>query len=217
MFAKERNAQRPIRAIAQRFLVVVFLLSNSALAEEVPWELQRQDGSISIYSRSVEGSSYLAIKATVLIDAPITSVSPLMGDGNGCAKWRAKCKSSEVLEVVSENERFMYMVLDLPWPAADRDLVLQSTTTIDTKGRSAVVNLESASSRHPPADYVRAETSGKFVIRETQDAQVEFTYIMHTDLGGDLPTGMVNSGLAEAAFKDLFSLQKLAESSEVSP
>ena len=180
-------------------------------AEEADWQLQQQEDDIQIYSRPVDGSSYNAIKGTVLINAPITQVSKFLGDGNGCAKWRSKCKSSTVIEAISEHERYVYAVLDLPWPASDRDVVLHSKTEIDLDAKTATVNLQSTSSRHPAGDYVRAETSGQFMLRAVNDKQVEFTYIMHTELGGKLPASRVNAGIAEGAFEDLSLLRQLAE------
>jgi hypothetical protein len=205
-------ARQTLTSIAHGLLGTVALLTaTAAAAEEAPWQLQQQDDDILIYSRSVAGSSSMAIKATVLINAPITHVSKFIGDGNGCPKWRAMCKSSEVIEFVSEHERYVYTVLDLPWPATDRDIVLHSKTEIDAETKTATVNLQSDSSRHPAADYVRAETSGQFVIRAVNEQQVEFTYIMHTELGGNLPASRVNAGVADGAFDDLSRLRQLAE------
>jgi hypothetical protein len=206
------TARQALTSIAQGLLGAIALVTaTAAVSEEAPWQLQQQDDDILIYSRPVDGSSYNAIKATVLINAPITQVSKFMGNGNGCAKWRAKCKSSEVIENVSEHERYVYAVLDLPWPATDRDIVLHSKTEIGPQAKTATVNLQSASSRHPPGDYVRAETSGQFVIKAVNEKQVEFTYIMHTELGGNLPPSRVNARLADGAFEDLSRLRQLAE------
>lgn len=205
-------ARQVLTSIAHGLLATVALLTaTAAISEEAPWELQQQDDNINIYSRPVDGSSYKAIKATVLIDAPITHVATFMGNGNGCAQWRSKCKSSEVLKTISKHERYVYAVLDLPWPASDRDIVLHSKTDIDPNTKTATVSLRSASSRHPLGDYIRAETSGEFVIRTIGDKQVEFIYIMHTELGGNLPASRVNDGLADGAFEDLSRLRQLAE------
>jgi hypothetical protein len=204
------NATRQtLTAIACGLLAVI--TAPAAMCEEALWELLQQDKDINIYSRPVDGSSYNEVKATVLINAPLTHVSTFLGDGNGCAKWRTKCKSSEVIKLVSEHERYLYMVLDLPWPATDRDVVLHSTTTIDAQVKTATVNLQSSSSHYPPSKFVRAETSGQIVIRAVGEKQVEFTYIMHTELGGSLPVGIVNSELADGAFADLSLLRQLAE------
>jgi hypothetical protein len=205
-------ARQILISIAHALLGAIALATATAtVAEEAPWQLQQQDDDINIYSRPVDGSSYNAIKATVLINAPITHVSKFLGNGNGCAKWRSKCKSSEVLETISEHERYVYAVLDLPWPVTDRDIVLHSKTEFDAETKTATVSLQSTSSRHPAGDYVRAETSGQFVIRAVNEQQVEFTYIMHTELGGNLPASRVNAGLADGAFEDLSRLRQLAE------
>ena len=73
-----------------------------------------------MYTRAVADSEYLAVKATVRIDAPALQVAALMGDGSECMAWRDMCRSTRVLDAVSADERYVYMVLDLPWPLADR-------------------------------------------------------------------------------------------------
>lgn len=208
---KAPHANRPPFPGRLRVLALSTLLSAVAWASEADWELQREDGDISVYTRQVDGSPYRAVKATARIGAPVTRVAELMGTGDGCAEWRAMCESSQVIEAVSEHERYVYLVLDLPWPVKDRDMVMHTTTTIDPETSSATVDLESASSRHPQGDLIRAESSGQFLIRALGPDQAEFTYIMHTDLGGDLPAGPVNSRVAEGAFEDLRRLRDLAE------
>ena len=180
-------------------------------ANEAGWQLEEEEDGISIFTREVEGSPYIAVKAVARIDAPAARLSDLMGTGDGCVEWRAMCKSSEVIETVSEHERYVYMVLDLPWPIADRDLVLHTTTEIDPETQSATVHLRSASTKHPQQEVIRAETEGRFVIKIVDPERSEFTYIMHTELGGDLSPGMVNPRVTDGAREDLERLKKLAE------
>ena len=218
-----KPASRSPRRIALAALLTGALLpAAGAQASEANWQLhqekdargpaidQEKDG-IAVYTRPVADSPFLQVKGTVALNSPAARVSELMGDGNGCAQWRTTCKSSTVLEQVSDAERYIYLVLDLPWPAADRDLVMHSKTVVDAASQTATVELVSDSSRHPAQDYVRAESQGKFVIRAVGEDRVEFTYIMHTDLGGDLPPRAVNSRLAETTLDELIRLRKLAE------
>lgn len=203
---------RILQQAATLALGCVISVGTLADASAQDWQLEEQDGDISAYTREMSNSPFLQIKATAIIDASASRVSALLGDGNGCAGWRAMCKSSKVLETVSEQERYVYMVLDLPWPLSDRDMVMHTLTRVDPQSRTATVDLQTDSERHPPKDYVRAESSGQFIIRMLSETQTEFTYIMHTDLGGDLPAGTVNGRLAESAVADLERLKKLAES-----
>lgn len=213
MFPDYSSSKGPLQLLLTAILIGMLPVANAVVGapDDTAWTLQKQAGDIRVYTREIPDSSYLAIKATVLIDAPAARIAELMGDGNGCTKWRSKCRSSRVIEAVSEHERYVHLVLDLPWPASDRDLVLHSVTQVDAPSRTATVSLVSDSSKHPPQKYVRAESRGKFVIRSITEHQIEFTYFMHTDLGGNLPAGSVNAGLVDAAFEDLSRLQKLAE------
>jgi len=213
--AKQNNGNIDSPAfVAMSPLIACFLslLPIASHATDEGWTLAKEKDGISVYTREVENSPFLEVKGTVSLNTDVDRVTELMGDGNGCAEWRKTCKSSEVIEERSEAERVIYLVLDLPWPTADRDLVMQTTTQMGSDSRSATVLLVSDSSLHPPQDYVRAESEGKFVIKAIDDTQVDFTYIMHTDLGGNLPPGAVNSQLTNTTLDELVRLRKLAES-----
>ena len=197
-----------------RRILALALISIAAAANgatEHDWELQDEDGTLEVFTREVDASPFLEVMARVQINAPVSRVTKFLGDGNGCAEWRAMCRSSQVLEEVSDEQRYVYLVLDMPWPLTDRDMVIHSQTRLDPDSSSAVVNLRTDSSRHPPGDFVRAESVGQFILRVLPDQQVEFTYIMHTDLGGDLPPEAVNARLAESTMDDLRRLKALAE------
>jgi hypothetical protein len=180
-------------------------------ASNADWALQQDDGRIQVFTRPVAGSPFLEVKATALINAPIADIASQMGDGEGCVEWRVMCKSSEVLSVDSDTERKVYMVLDMPWPVADRDMVMRSIADIDTAAKTVTVQLQDASSKYPEQDYVRAVSNGQYQMKALGEEQVEFTYIMHTDLGGDLSADLINPRVVESTYADIKQLQLLAE------
>jgi hypothetical protein len=192
-------------------LTMTLIIPTTALTTEAEWTLEKDAEHIQLYTRPVPGSPFLEVKATTLINAPMQKVADAFGYGEGCSDWRALCKSSEVLSTVSDTERYVYLVLDLPWPLSDRDMVIHSTARMDPAAKTATVQLESASSRHPARDYVRAESNGEYTIRAISEDQVEFTYIMHTDLGGDLSPEVINPQVASSTFTDIAQLRLLAE------
>jgi hypothetical protein len=203
---------RRVNGSARLLLLAASLaLSCAAVSTEAQWTLEKDQEHIQLYTRAVAGSPFLEVKAVTLINAPLRKVADAFGDGNGCSAWRALCKSSEVLSMVSDTERYVYLVLDLPWPLSDRDMVIHSTTQIDPASKTATVQLKPASSKLPAKDYVRAESSGEYTIKVISDEQVEFTYIMHTDLGGDLSPEVINPQVASSTFTDIAQLRLLAE------
>lgn len=206
----ERPRMRRLAPLAAALLAAAH--GAGAIAGDAQgWQLASEQERVAVYTRPVADSEYLAVKATVRIDAPALQVAALMGDGSECMAWRDMCRSTRVLDAVSADERYVYMVLDLPWPLADRDLVIHSRTEHDPASDSATIHLNSASSRYPQQDYVRAETRGRFVIRKLDEHATEFTYIMHTELGGNAPVGMVNGRLTQTARDDLQRLRAMAE------
>jgi hypothetical protein len=209
--ASDKKLVRLNRAAHLLLITALLATSSTAVSNEAEWTLEKDEEEIQLYTRPVSGSPFLAVKAITLINAPMTKVADAFGDGDGCSAWRALCKSSEVLSMVSETERYVYLVLDLPWPLSDRDMVIHSIAQIDAASRTATVQLASASSKHPAKDYVRAESSGEYTIKAISDEQVEFTYIMHTDLGGDLSPDVINPQVASSTFTDIAQLRLLAE------
>jgi hypothetical protein len=204
---------QPFAACSTLLLAITPMFANIAAADAIDpeWALQQDDGRIQVFTRPVAGSPFLEVKATALINAPIADIASAMGDGDGCVEWRVMCKSSEVLSVASDTERYVYMVLDMPWPVADRDMVMHSIAQVDVTAKTVTVQLESASSQHPEQDYVRAISNGQYQIQALGEEQVEFTYIMHTDLGGDLSADLINPRVVESTYDDIKQLQVLAE------
>ncbi len=184
---------------------------STVAMENLEWVLDKEGDRIALYTSQVEGSPFLAVKVTATIQAPMEKVLTILGDGNGCSEWRAMCKSSEIVKEVSDQERYIYMVLDLPWPISDRDLVMHSVAKTDTEAKSVTVNLSTASDSHPEQDYVRAESNGHYTVTATGDELVEFTWIMHTDLRGKLSPRMINPQLTSSTLKDVRSLMDLSE------
>lgn len=176
-----------------------------------PWLLEKDEDNIRVYTRTVEGSEFAAIRASAVMTTNSAAVEAALGDGDGCASWRNMCKSSRVLEVVSEDERLIYMVLDLPWPLSDRDVVMRSKTFINPDANKAVVTLNSDSAAHPEQKHVRAECNGQFVITVLSETEVEVTYEMHADLGGNVSADLVRSRQLSATREEMAALRKLVE------
>lgn len=191
-------------------LILLLLCQAAAASTDAGWTLAREGSGIALFTREVPGSPYLEVKATAVIDTSIDKVTAAFGDGNRCAAWRRMCKSSQVLKVASRHERFVHMVLDLPWPMSDRDLVVRAVTEIDEASRSATVHMAPAPGVYPLQDYIRAQSHAQFNMQVLNEGQVALSYRVHIDLGGDASPGLVNPRLASSTFEDMARLVAMA-------
>lgn len=206
-----KNMLDVLRKVHPLLLMLSLAVSARAFTAQAQWTLAQDEGNIQIYTRPVADSPFLEVKAVVLLNAPIEKVAVAMGDGEGCGEWRAMCKSSKVLSTPSDTERYVYLVLDLPWPLSDRDMVIHSIAHIDIAARTVTVQLEDASSEQPETEHVRAISSGSYQIKAMGDGKAEFTYTLHTDLGGNLSPDMINPRVTASTYDDIKRLQALAE------
>lgn len=191
-------------------IVSLIVLAVPATAADSDWRLEKEEDGISIFTREMPGSPFLAVKATASIPVPVAVLAEFLGDGSECMSWRKMCESSRVLEVVSEEERLVYQVLDLPWPISDRDLVIRTLTEIDPATRTVTVDIETLSDAFPTQKYTRAETNAQIQLREIDADAAEFNYVIHVDLGGNLSPGLINPQLVSSTLEDVQRLVALA-------
>ena len=174
------------------------------------WQLEKEKDGISVFTREMPDSPFLAVKVATVVPTPVAKLAEFLGDGSECMQWRKMCESSRVLQVISEQERLVYQVLDLPWPISDRDMVIQSVTEIDPEKRTVTVHIETRSDAFPLQKYTRAETSSPIRLRETGPESAEFNYMIHVDLGGNLSPGLINPQLVSSTLEDVERLIALA-------
>lgn len=205
----------PLTRLLAAFMAIslsaLTLASTPRVTADAQWTLAKDKDNIQLYTRPVAGSDFLAIRASTVMAADSDAVAAALGDGDGCSEWRRMCKSSRILEVASEQERLIYMVLDLPWPLSDRDVVMRSITHIDPQSKTAVVKLQSDSGAYPAQKQVRAQCNGQFIIKVLGEKQVEVAYEMHADLGGDISADMVKSRQISATLAEMGALRALVE------
>ena len=203
---------RFIAAVMSLLPLFTFHASAETSVTAGEWVLQKDKSGIQLFTSAVAGSPFEAVRASVVIEASIDKVTEVFGDGEGCPSWREMCKVSKILKKESEEEQVIYMVLDLPWPISDRDMVMRSSSQVNEESQTATFQFTSASSEYPEQDYVRAQSTGMYSFKVLEPGRVELVYEVHVDLGGDLSPGMINSRLADSTYDDIKNLLKLAES-----
>lgn len=182
------------------------------------WQAAASGETVEVYSSEVDGSPYVAVKAVTRINSDVKSVLRAfdsdVAEKNGCSPWRQMCKRSRILSEPSKEVSIRHLILDMPWPVSDRDMVMKSELQTDAEWRRAIIDGNTVSDELPEQKYVRADSRIRYEMRRLDSGETELIYINHTNLNGGVPAGLFNSKVVSSTQEEILALKQFVESGE---
>jgi len=173
----------------------VALTAGAALAAQAgPWIMTMDKDGIRAYAREVPGTNLKEVRAVMTVDAPLETINAVMRDVPGLAGWFSHCSKSEMVQERSKLELDTYVLLGMPWPVQDRDMVVNSKIVYDTKTGRGMVNLKAVDDpRRPPSKPIRIKDfKGKYVFEFISRDKTGVIFTFTLDLGGWIPVSILN-------------------------
>lgn len=198
--------------------------TNLPLPEPTEWELKEQKARYSVYVSDVLNSDFDATKAEVMLAMPIQKALKYFPQKNQCWSWINRCKLSQTLRALSETQSLVYTIIDMPWPLSDRDFVFltemegsTALTSSDESGIDAKIKLIFVPSQahvetahlHKKKGLVRGFSHATYELKALDENQTKLTMFMHTEFGGNVSAGLINSKLVKELEKDVKTLIKM--------
>jgi hypothetical protein len=106
------------------------ILSSPMTAQS--WNLIKEKNGIEIYTGEEAGKTLKSYRGITDINAPAVSIFALIEDVNNTDWWDKNLAQIKVLLYEKYKRAQYYLIYDLPWPVADRDLCVDVTVTIDS-------------------------------------------------------------------------------------
>jgi len=197
-------------AIACLIISASLVYSLHLYADE--WKLRKNRKGIQVYTRSVPGSKFKEFKATTELEASMTSILALMEDIPSYQKWFPRLRESKLLKMISSREMILYQVMDIPFPARDRDSVFRVLVTRDARTGSVTFNLSSAWDYVPErSGVVRVKIiSGSWTfVTDRNKGTVTVVYQMHSEPGGSLTPLLTNAAVVKRPFTVLMNMREM--------
>jgi len=189
--------------------LTVLLATASAQAED--WKVAKEKDGIKVSLSEVPDSKYKAYQGVTVMKTTMAKLRALQEDVAGACAWIHECKSQKLLKHEGDKS-WTYTQFNTPWPVTSRDSVLEVTTVEGADG-SLTRNLKGVPEYLPEEKgFVRVtEVDGfwKFVPKGAD--QIEVTYQVHTEPGGDVPSWLANKFVVDAPFNTLKALKERAE------
>ena len=190
------------------FILTIATTQHQLFAAENAWELKRDRDGIQVYTRSVEGSPYDAVRSeTIVENVRLSSLVALIVDAEACPRWADRCAESFVVEQVSDVEAFVYTHNDMPFPVKDRDVVAHVNWTQDADTLVVEMSSQAVLGRY---EEVRGrlrlqDANAKWRFEPLADGQVRVINEAHIDPGSSLPGWVINMLLVDAPFETMKS------------
>jgi len=194
------------------FIIAVMLLASAAIplrAQE--WKLAKDAKGIQVYTRSVPGSDFKAVRAEMKIKTSIPSLIALMTDFDSFPKWYPRMKNFTCVKEINKLEYYIHIVIDAPWPAKDRDSI--SHFKIRQNPADKIVTIEFTDvpgiMKEEPGMVRVKNLYGIFRFAPEEDGMVKVTYETHSDPGGKLPAWMSNATTTDRPYRIFRNMREM--------
>ena len=184
---------------------------------------QSAQNNVEIYTQNIPGSEFVLFRGTAVFNSTMDSVLAVVFDSSSYVDWLYQCKESDLINEINFTERYQYQVIHVPFPFADRDMIVYSKLQHDVGTGEIIISFYSSSDycidkntpickRINSSRYVRIQKIiGSYYLQNVEQG-IKMTWIQHTEPGGELPGWLVNLYVVETPFQSLLKLaEKLKE------
>jgi hypothetical protein len=184
-----------------------------ALPPPADWQLVKETDGIVLWSRRTEGHPLFEFRGRTVVPEPIDQVSAVIWDTQHKRDWLTDCAESDVVERPTGPTAIIYNRMKMPAIVADRDVVFQSTVSINAQALWVRFDFRNIiDPRRPPREGIvrMAALEGYLLLRKASATTTEVTYQALVDPGGAIPTFLVNLVLGDVPIQTLRALRKEA-------
>lgn len=141
-----------MKILALFFLVTSLNAHASELEKyfnEADWKKIYDKKGYIVHSQKAKNSKVVGFRAQAVLNTKIEKVLSVLRDVEGTTRWAPNMVEKKTIVEYSDVKAITYNNNDLPWPVADRDMVLMNELRVDRENRVLVVDTHSVT--HP--DY----------------------------------------------------------------
>ena len=197
-------------------IVCAALILGGAAQAEDDWKMVMDKDGIRSYSRSVPGTGRIEIKAVLVVEAPIENVGEMIRDVPGYVTWMPHCGSGVILDG-HRDDADVRVVLDLPWPVTDREILLNAKVSYDLDHGRAFIDLTNLADKFEvfDEDLIRVPVfKGRYTIEYITREKTGIVYQYTADFAGAIPKSLANSISKKFLFKNLSNLRDQVNSAK---
>lgn len=189
-------------------MAVSFALGSNMAYSAEKLALKRQ--GIQVWTMQTENNPMAQYRAETTFNTTLENAAGLILDTEQGSKWIPNVSQIKVIDRSDTGSFIAYMVIEMPFPLADRDLVIKGEISKDKNGRIIIKNKSVKDARLPEkTGLVRIQNyEGDWSFERISDQQVKVTTRGYADPGGSIPKKIVNTFVQQQPYQ---MFQKMKE------
>lgn len=198
----------------------LFFLSSKVFSGEIEnsWRKIKEENNVVVYSKEIDGSDIIKVKAEVAINEGMQIIQSIVDDVSYRPQWVPYLLQSRVLKEYSATEKLEYSHFVAPWPASDRDFVYYQRLLHKDEEKIVFVMSVIESELMPEQDWiVRADMiESQYTLTKLSDKKTKVELIFYADPKGWLPDWLINKIQQVLPYIMLRNLKVKIEAMEIS-
>jgi hypothetical protein len=203
-------SQSPLKIL----LLISLLISPALIHAETSWQLKKDKEGIKVYTGDIPNSSIKAVKVICTLNASLSQLAAVLMDTKAHEQWVYNTKTSYNVKNVSPGDWLYYSEVSMPWPLANRDVVVEAHISQPSATGIMYVTVNTAAHILPEnKDKVRVPVSKvNWKVTPVGKDRLIVEYVGQADPGGDIPAWVVNAFSTKGPFETFKKLKELVTS-----
>lgn len=191
-------------------LISVWVFSFVNYPDQEKWELRRNENGIAIYSRKLSDASFKQIKVECELPGTTSQLVQVLKDVPHHPDWVYSTSKATLIKKKTENNYIYLTETDMPWPVADRDLVVETIIHPVVKGNLRV-EVKSLPDYIPVnKNFIRIPYSeATWDISPLPDNKLKIIYTFSINPGGSIPAWLVNATVVTGPYNTFMKLREI--------
>ncbi len=193
-------------------LILLLLVQLICFAQE-EWTLKKNDNGIAVYTRRLNSEKYKEIRVICEFKASADQLIKILQDVDHHKDWVYKTTKSYLISRKNKDTLYYYSEIALPWPASNRDAVVQLAFAKDTANKNLFISVRSIPNLLPQKpNLIRVPYSlGLYNVITLPNNRIKIDYTLSVNPGGTLPAWLVNYTATIGTYNTLMKLKELVE------
>src|SRR4051794_39941752 len=193
------------------FLFLLVIFQRIPVEAQPLWHLIKDKNNIRVYTADADSSEYKHIKVVGVLDGTLDKLKAIFLNVDKQKDWVYGTKDSHLVKKISNNELLYYIETALPWPVANRDIVIRmkidenkinNNFTITTQGEPKAI----------PENKGKVRVNkfiGNWSVKAIGENKLSITYFLFVNPGGNLPSWVVNLFIGKGPYETFKKLGEL--------